>query len=282
MNSLITIPEIERRIIHIGRFDNINAITKNNTIKDSMNDWHNERSKKPITSMMPLGIGPVLLDSVAGAIKTISKKWAAFDYLEVPHAIASSELEWKGTVKPELDKFYILSPHNNRAYFPFEKYHTLAFEEKVNEAIKILMHLKPRELLVVHEEGYELDVNTNAEVKAKAKLVKGSGEMQMEKKSEKKVMFKASFQKPGLFNNFKTVQLPNDLIWYPSEEKWRSIVDGVLHHGLKEVDMGIHYFEDFGINSKLQADIMKQANIKIGSEVTQFKKTSWKVIASFW
>lgn len=284
MCSLVSLPEIERRIIYIGRFDNINPVAKNNTIRHTIKDWQNETSKKPITSKLPRIIASkepdYLWDGVAGAIKTISKKWAAFDYLEVPHTIASSELLWKGTVKPELEKFYIISPQNDKAYFPFEKYHSLAFEEKVNEAIKIMMHLKPRELLVVHEEGYDTGINTTAEIHAKSKLIKGSGELTIDKKSDKKVMFKASFQKPRLFD--RSVQLPSDLIWYPSEEKWMSIVEGVLNHGLKEVNMEINYFEDFGVNAKLQADILKQAKIKGRSNVKHFQKTSWKVIASFW
>jgi|GEM_PF-2837230 len=224
----------------------------------------------------------ILWDGIAGAIKTIAKKRAAFDYIEVPHRIASAELMWKGIVKPELDKFYIVSPRNDRVYFPFEKFHSLAFEEKVNEALRILMHLKPRELLVVHEEGYDVGVDVSTEIHAKSKLVKGGGELQSHRKTDKKVMIRGTFQKPGLLERFRSVHLPDDLLWYPTEEKWRSIVDGVLQHGLKEVDLEIDYLEDFGVNTKLQADIMKQANWKGKSNYTQFQKTRWKVVATFW
>jgi hypothetical protein len=286
MLSLTEIPEIERKIIRIGKYERINSVTKNDTLTHTLKDMQEEISKKPLTSRLPIIMRPtspnIVWDGIAGVIKTISKEWAYFDYLEVPHEIASSELIWKGTVRPELNNFYIISPRNNKVYFPFEKYHSLAFEEKVNEAIRIMMHLKPRELLVVHEEGYGHGINTSTEVEAKAKMFEGKGEVQLEKKTGKEVKFKASFQESKQLDWEKSIQLPDDLIWYPTEEKWRSIVEGVLTHGLKQVDMEINYIEDFGVNAKLQADIMKQANIKVKSDVTQFQKTSWNVIASFW
>ncbi|MBW5444762.1 hypothetical protein GE107_01610 [Cohnella sp. CFH 77786] len=287
MCSLIAIPEIERKIIQIGKFDSVNYVAKNNTIRHAFKDWQDETSKKPLTSKLPRILAPkkpdILYDGIAGAFKTISKKRSAFDYIEVPHEIASTELLWKGSVRPELNKFYVMSPKNNKVYFPFDNYHSLAFEDKVSEAIRIFLHLKPKELLIVHEEGYECEIKSNADF-AKSKLVKGTGDLQLEKKTNKRIMFRSSYPKPGFLKGlFSTPpQLPQDLIWYPTEEKWQVVVEGILNDSSKEFEMQINYHEDFGLNSNLQAEIMKQANIKASTNITQFQRTSWKVAASFW
>lgn len=285
MESILDVHPIKRNIIYIGDFTKLNHAVKNNTFGHIVNEYSDNitRPDLPLHKRIPYLIAmPLALNTTIAGVKTLSKKRFSFDYLEVPYQMSYNELKWKDSIQPKMNTFYIMNPRNDRVYFPVEKFHALAFEEKANEAIKILMSLKPKELTVEHEEGYETEISTAVAVSAKAKLIKADGDLRLENNSSKKVLFKASFGKPNFLEKFRSVTLPDDLVWYPAEEKWRSIVEGVLKHNLKDVEMEINYFDDFGMDVNLQADILKQSDSKIKTNVSHFKRTLWKVKASFW
>ncbi|MDQ0192544.1 hypothetical protein [Paenibacillus wynnii] len=282
----------ERNIILLGDFSETEIVEKGSKLKAHSHAKDvgtavgikvagRIASKLVLPIINPIGAaivnGAADIASMASISSLLKNTTAEFTYLKVPYSQAHDFLKWKGSLVPQKDAYYIKNPHDDRVYFPADKFHTLAFEEKYNEAIRLLMALKPKNLTVEYREGYARELN--AKVKGKKEVINAEADLKVNQVKGNEVLFSAEFEKPNFFSRAKK---PSDLIWYPSEEKWHSLVDGVINHGLKKVEMDISYNDDFGVTANLQASIAKAIGGKIESKYTVFRQTLWKVSATFW
>jgi hypothetical protein len=232
----------------------------------------------------PIGIA---VGGIAGGLIGRSRQQNAevqqpgLDYVEVPISIAHRELSWSSPDHLRKNGVYSQSPRNPEMYFPAEKFHAVAFEDKYTEALRVLMALRPRTLIVEHETGYEAELVVGAELNAISKAGKMKVEGGYNKTDNKKVVFQGNFEKPGMLDRFKKKELPADLNWYPYEGKWRSIVEGVWENGLKKVDMEVTYYEDFGFNAEFEGSL-RLIGLKLDADYQQFKKTLWRIRGEFW
>ncbi|WP_449603863.1 hypothetical protein [Paenibacillus sp. Marseille-Q9583] len=285
--TILDIDPNDRKVLLIGDYSEIETVITQNSddklkkmVKTAGISMAGRLAARTAFSLVnPLGAALVVGAADLIGMKSWKEKEVTTEltYIKVPLKQAFDNLEWKGSISPQKNTFYIKNPHNDKVYFPAKSFHSIAFEEKYNEAIRLLMSLKPKELTVEYREGYSQEIN--ARFSGGKKAVKGQGNFQMSNERGKEILFKAEFRKPSLFSKAK---LPSDLIWYPTEEKWLSVVDGVLNHGLEKVEMDISYNDDFGINAELQASIAKILGGKAKSDYTKFTKTLWKVNATFW
>ncbi|MNC57613.1 hypothetical protein D3C75_1072900 [compost metagenome] len=92
-------------------------------------------------------------------------------------------------------------------------------------------------------------------------------------------MYKSDYKRPG---NLERHGISSDLICYTSEGIWQRIVQGVTNGGMEHVEMDIMYEDDFGVNADLALSLSKVAGGNTAVKFASFKKTHWKVKATFW
>lgn len=289
METILDIDPDDRKIIKIGDYSQIKLIVS----KKQTNIEKLKRVSKAagiglggrlagraaLALISPIGaallVGATDLMSIKKLLQT--KDSSDFAYIEVPIKQAYQFLNWKGANSPEKNTFYIKSPHKDNVYISASKFHTVLFEEKYTEAIDLLMALKPKNLIVEHREGYSQEIRTKAGVLKDG--LNALGNFMKDGKNERKIMFKGEFKKPISLERDK---LSSNLIWYPAEEKWQSIVEGVTKHGLEHVEMDILYDDDFGVNTELELSLAKVAGGSAAVKFVSYKRTLWKVKATFW
>ncbi|WP_238656046.1 hypothetical protein [Paenibacillus piscarius] len=289
METILDIDPGDRIIIKVGDYSEIKSI-------DSKKQSNIEKIKKAskaagigvggrlvgraaLTLISPIGAALLVSATDIMSINKLlqSKGTDGFSYVEVPINHASSFLKWKGIISPEKNTFYIKSPHNDAVYIPAAKFHTILFEEKYNEAIALLTELKPKSLLVECMEGYSKEIKTKAGFQKDG--INVNADFEKDSRVERKNMYRGEYKKPETLERHV---VSSEYIWYQSETLWQKVVDGVIRHGLEQVEMDIIYDNDFGVNADLELSLAKVAGGNIAVKFASFKKTRWKVKATFW
>jgi len=78
----------------------------------------------------------------------------------------------------------------------------------------------------------------------------------------------------------RPASVPTDLIWYHHEPTWQNVVEGRLHHGLKDFSLTVSYEDDFGINLGLKA-AAQSAGLELGGKFQDHQSTVWKIVGRF-
>lgn len=156
------------------------------------------------------------------------------------------------------------------------------FENKYSEALRFLMALRPKELVVECLEGWEATGSSQAEVKGLKKLFGAKGEVSFNTGSKSKILCQTKFHKPSIFESIRKPSLPKDLIWFPYEEHWKTIAKGRIKGKLKEIDLEILYKDHFGINAEVAASLAKIPKIKIEGEFEKHSMKKWRIRGEFW
>lgn len=287
--SLMEIESYDRKVIVAGDYEEIRLVKPGTDSKGSVleNVASSAGTAAAAGAAAGLILGPVgaTVGGIAGGLlfsrknKNNNGVQKGVEYLQVPIAVAHREMKLTSPDHLRKGGIYCQSPRNSQLYYPAEKFHGLAFEDKYTEALRVLMSLRPRHLVVEHETGYDAGLVAGCELNAVKKMkmkLKGG----YTKTDHKKIVFQASFEKPGLLDRFKKMELPDDLSWYPHEGKWRGIVEGV-RNGMKEVDLELTYFEDFGFDVTF-AGSLKRMGLNLNADFQQFKKTLWRIRGEFW
>ncbi len=289
--SLLAIEDYDRLFIRVGDYSNLRKVAMPAGNSKKWQGWARGLGIAADVGLelLPLGrvaktVAKVAVTATSRTLPSNSEKEATTErfYWEVPNRIAKRELDWASPEHWRKDGLLVLSPRNGRRYLPYLNYHALSFEDKFNEAIRVLEALRPKELTVIYEEGYESEINAAAALKLRGvKGGAGAAKGSYERMDNKKVLHYGEYERPGLLERFRRPELPEELSWYPTEGQWQSIVNGVLHNRKKKVILEVVCEEDYGLDAEFDAAV-KLAGFKLSGNYTRFQSTKWVIEATFW
>ncbi len=169
---------------------------------------------------------------------------------------------------PEPGVAYVRHPVRATRLIPLASYHPTIMVEKVNDAITMLTALGAAEI----ELGYSNEVSNEvrADLELLFGLVKIGGEATKEEKVNLVYRAKGTGAPPRA--------LP-PLTWL-DEPGWRGIIDGRLHAGLHEFELGFTFDHLSGVNAELSADV-KKFGLRIGGDFRRAHKAAFELRGSF-
>ena len=174
---------------------------------------------------------------------------------------------------PLEDIMYVGHPAVPEIYYPGADFHRRVFEQKFCEAVELLMALGATKIDVERQSGYsrdasaEIDVPLSPRERIGMKLGRKSGQ-----KSE--LLFEAGL--PG--NDEPTV--PDDLVWFSSERTWQTLARARTEHRAKNFGLVVRYESDYGITSKLKAQV-EGVGLSMGGSFQEQRDTVWRLTAVF-
>lgn len=169
---------------------------------------------------------------------------------------------------------YVGHPVLATVYYPFASFHRFLFEHKVSEAVRVLMALGAKSMLVEHVSGWSQEFAGNMNLPIPT--VNGNASLSVSGKgvSKSNMLFRATLR------GTESPSLPSDLVWYPHEAGWQQIVEGRMKYGLQDFCLTINYTEDFGVNANVNAQLLA-CQLGIGGSFQDFEETTWKIEGSF-
>jgi hypothetical protein len=222
-----------------------------------------------------LTLGPILSAPVERVIDAVTDKLAGTgpEFLHVTgQEAADAGFVFPGHAKPKV--LYALHPADPLRYYPVANFHTLTFEHKFSEVMRLLVALGATEVTVEHQHGWSRDFAA----KVAAPVSKETASIDLRAKanaaSKSTILFAASYEGTDRPSE------PQDLVWYPQEDLWQSLAMGRIEGGMNKFDLELRYDSDFGINIDLAAKAEK-AKIDIGGKFQQHTATVWKIHGTF-
>jgi hypothetical protein len=169
---------------------------------------------------------------------------------------------------PEVGVAYVRHPVRATRLIPLASYHPTIMVEKVNDAITMLTALGAAEI----ELGYSNEVSN--EVRADLELLFGLVKIGGEATKEEKVNLVYHAKGTGA----PPRALP-PLTWL-DEPGWRGIIDGRLHAGLHEFQLGFTFDHLSGVDTELSAAV-KKFGLSIGGDFRRAHKAAFELRGSF-
>lgn len=169
---------------------------------------------------------------------------------------------------------YVGHPLMAEVYYPLAEFHRFLFEHKVTEAIRLLMSLGAKNILVEHETGWSKEFAGNLSLPIPQAKMTASISASGKKQSDSCILFRATLK-----GSDKPI-LPPELLWFPHEATWRQVAEGRIKYGLQEFSLVVSYTDDFGINANLAAKLT-DIDLAIGGQLQKYKKTKWKIEGIF-
>jgi hypothetical protein len=222
-----------------------------------------------------LMLGPILSVPVERAIDAVTDKLAGTgpEFLHVTgQEVADAGFAFPGRAKPKV--LYALHPVDPLRYYPVANFHSLTFEHKFSEVIRLLVALGATEVTVEHQRGWSRDFS--ATVAAPVSEEKASIDVTAKANAASKstILFAASYE------GTDSPSIPRDLVWYQKEDLWQAVAMGRIEGGMTKFDLELHYDSDFGINVDLAAKAEK-VKIDIGGKFQEHTATVWKIHGTF-
>lgn len=168
---------------------------------------------------------------------------------------------------------YVGHPARPTEYLPVGQFHRHVFEDKVAEAMRLLMGLGAVSISVEHIAGWDatsgldIDVPTIGNIKAGGKVV-------TTKQTGRRVMLEARLQ-PG-----SQPAIQPGLVWYGHEPLWRALAEARLAHGLQSFNLDVRYDDDYGIHAGLKVSVQK-VGLELGADFENHQATVWRMSGDF-
>lgn len=164
---------------------------------------------------------------------------------------------------------YVQHPFRKNLYFEANSFHDSIRERKQNELLRILESLGAysAQVHVRHEWQESEDCEDDADVAMEGSygLVKGSMSQKTKRGRQSTSSTTQSATKDWTFNPPENPCLPDDLVFYPTEETWQQLAKSVLRGGLKRAVVDLEYKSEYGITEKYLTDIAVSAKSVIPS-----------------
>ena len=228
--------------------------------------------------ILPVGFTAKLV--AVGASMLVKEIYERYSNTE-QSGIAISTLPFKMAEKlnlpighPRMNVLYVLNPASTNTYVPVSDFHSMIFESRTCELIKILNHLGAKKIDIAHEINENTKAEANASIKIPTDTIDISGEVGYHDKILKKIVYS------GNFDGGEPKPLPDNLAWYHQEQTWQQMVDSRLNWGAKNFSLELNYDEDFGINASLKVKL-DDIGLEIGGNFTTIKKTRWTISGEF-
>lgn len=191
---------------------------------------------------------------------------------------------------------YIQHPFTKNVYFEVNSFHDSMRERKQNELLRILESLGAYSAHVEVCHGNEIRETSAQELHAGANVNVGmtGGKMSIDTASAQKTTLATSQSatKDWSFNPPDKPSLPDNLVFYPTEETWQQLAQSVLRGGLKHARVDLEYKSEYGITEHHLLDIAASAkkllplfdmNLKqqFSSDLHQLTTTQWHYVVTF-
>jgi hypothetical protein len=214
-------------------------------------------------------LGPLLLPAAALAAGAYAlqkaDEAAAPPVLRVPRAYVT-DIDF-GPNGWEPDVVYGANPKQPAMYRSLAKFHEELLVHKISELDRILNALGAREYSISHvsmrgrEAGAELSLGPFGGRADAAGLAL----------CERKWSGTSDGHEPSL---------PDDLVWYPGEREWQSLVDSRLKGTRRKFAFSVRQDESFGVDAALAASF-EAINLKIGGHYAGVDHVEFAVAGSF-
>lgn len=218
----------------------------------------------------------IICTKVAGSEEYLSKKskgvfiTSAEDLEEYDSKVASTELRFVFQPgHPQNGCTYVQHPFRKNVYYEINSYHDAVRERKQNELLRILESLGAysARVEVRHEQQDHRDTESEVNVSGSGSYgaVSGSGSFKQNVGRQSSASSAQSAAVDWSFNPPEKPCIPDDLVFYPTEEKWQQLAASVLRGGLKQAVVDLEYKSEYGITEKYLSDISAAAKSFIPS-----------------
>lgn len=173
---------------------------------------------------------------------------------------------------PRNNTLYIQDPLQTNVYIDAESFHAGMLERKYNELIRVLTALGATRIscIVENSESKEERRHNKYSVDGSSsyKVVKGSGHFSSDTSSSKITNLYKRLSVERILTPPKTIELPNDLVFYPFEQRWQDIAKLAKEGRLKKEVVDLTYRTDYAVTGKYLRDIGgKIETLIVGAEV---------------
>lgn len=220
-------------------------------------------------SLMPTRTGLALL----GLAGTVIKEALRAEAPQVSRVGLTDAKAYKMPAgHPVIGTVYAAHPCDDNRFYPIASFHGAVFQDKVNEAERLLACLGATRIVIEHVKGW--DKNFTVTGAAQVNGVDVGAEGGRSSSSSSNLMYEADY------DNGDAPFLPDDLRWYPHEQMWQTIVEGRLKRGMRSFSLAISNEEDHNINAGLKAKLEK-GGFDIGGTFRDHVATTWKMTGTF-
>lgn len=164
---------------------------------------------------------------------------------------------------------YVQHPFRKNVYYEVNSYHDSLRERKQNELLRILESLGAysARVEVRHEQHEKHDTESEINVSGSGSYgaISGSGSTKQNVGRQSSTSSSQSAAVDWSFNPPDKPCIPDDLVFYPTEEKWQQLAASVLRGGLKRAVVDLEYKSEYGITEKYLSDISASAKSLIPS-----------------
>ena len=164
---------------------------------------------------------------------------------------------------------YVQHPFRHNVYFEVNSYHDSLMERKQNELLRILESLGAysAHVQVRHERQESGGLGRESRLAASGSygVVGGSASMNESDEWQSTSSLSQGSVKDWTFNPPEKPCLPDDLVFYPTEETWQQLARSVLRGGLKRAVVDLEYKSEYGINEKHLSEMAASAKSVIPS-----------------
>ena len=169
---------------------------------------------------------------------------------------------------------YVGHPSIPRHYYTLADFHRVMFEQKVAEAVELLMSLGATTIRAEHITGWSQEFSTKLSLGIPSVDAKTSVEASGKKRRSAAMLFQATLRGGSI------PRIPPNLVWFEHEPTWKTVANGRMQYGLEEFSLSITYMDDFGINLGVKASVTK-AGLDVGGKFEGHESTIWKLTGKF-
>ena len=164
---------------------------------------------------------------------------------------------------------YVQHPFSSNVYYEVNSFHDSILERKQNELLRILESLGAysAKVEIFHEcqEASNMETEFHLDGNGSNGVISGSGSSNMTTGRSKEVLASQHATKDWQFNPPEKPELPQNLLFYPTEETWQQLATSVLRGGLKYAVVDLEYKTEYGITEKYLREVSASARAMIPS-----------------
>lgn len=175
---------------------------------------------------------------------------------------------------PRRKLVYARHPASSTLYYPVASFHRKVFEHKFAEAIRLLTSLGAQKVRVEHERGWGHGFGVDFSMVVPEANTQSSAGFSSSNKADDRLLFVATLR------GNPTPKIPDSLVWFPHEPLWQEIARNRIDYGLEEFDLTIGYSDDYGVNTKLMANLTR-ASFELGGSFEEHVSTTWRITGEF-
>lgn len=155
---------------------------------------------------------------------------------------------------PQNGVTYVQHPFDHNRYYALNDFHGAILLRKQEELVRILGAVGAKSIKISIETGETTHSTTSSHtnIQGSGSSLKMSGNGSMDDKFNQEETGSRSLRlcETKHFNRQNERYLPDDLLFYPHEEKWQQIVQDALNYRQSHCEITLEYRQDYAINQQ--------------------------------